>query len=422
MIYLGTDRTIEDILEEHVETVQFLWGRRCAELRGPEMAAPTFADLEEQIAGHADALVLAGSDAIPMLKGRLAGEEAPASLASGYALLCMGDAGTARLVLEAFREASGPCLEGLCRALSYGSIDHVAAELREIADSGPVLQASAAAEALAFHGEGDVTTRRIGEFLASDHVTVRKSAWRIVALLDGVPEVPQVRIPATFEAYGKGLRDEDPVVWQQVLETAAWTRQAWLLDYCRALSAAPSPERLPIIRLLSILGEPVDFDLILAAGSATSLGLSRFKLLAAFGHPGGIEPLLEGIRSEDPAVAVAAASAYATITGADIDSEARVRLPPPGGPPPDEFEREFLDEVFLPDAEKANAHWARTREIFARGIRWRNGIDVSQVVPPHLPDTLANEACWETCLRGRYRGLWQGVLPELERYPLGPKV
>jgi hypothetical protein len=420
MIYLGTDRVMEDILEEHVETLRFLWGRRCAELRGAGVRPRAFADLEDRILAHTDGIVLEGPDAVPRLQEGLAGEEISISLASGYALLCMGDAGAARLVVEASRDASGPALEGLSRALSYGSLDLVGPELREIASSGSVLPASAAAEAFAFHGEVDVAARRIGEFLKCDQAAVRRTAWRIISLIDGVPGGPSAQIPASFEAYEPGLRDEDPAVWRQVLETAAWTRQPWLLSYCRRVSCDPSPDRLPVIRLLSVLGEPVDLDLMLAAGSATSLGLTRFKVLAAFGHPSGMEALLEGIRSEDPSVAVAAASAYSAITGAEIDSEKRVKLPPPGVTPPDEFETEFLDEVFLPDAEKADAHRARTREIFTRGVRWRSGIDVSHAAPPRLSDSLDNESRWDACLRARYRGIWQGTLRDLEGFPLGP--
>jgi hypothetical protein len=335
-------------------------------------------------------------------------------------MLGMGDPGAARIVLEALRGASGPGLEGLSRALCFGSIDPVAPELREIAVFGPVLPASAAAEALAFHGDVDVAARRIGEFMRCGQAAVRRTAWRIIALLDGMPGGPSPQMPASFEAHETGLRDEDPAVWRQVLETAAWTCQPWLLDYCRRVSSEPSPDRLVVIRLLSVLGEPVDLDLMLAAGRATSLGSSRFEVLAAFGHPGGIELILEGIRGEECAVAVAAASAYAQITGADIDSEKRVKLSSTGGPPPDEFDAEFLDESALPDPGKADAHWARSKEVFARGVRWRRGVDVSHAVPPRLADSLDNEARWDACLRARYRGIWQGTLRDLEGFPLGP--
>lgn len=417
MIFLGTDRTIEDILDEHVETLQFLWERRGAELRGAGMAARAFADLEERILAHTDALVLAGPDAVLWLEEGLAGDEAAISLASAYALLGMEDIDASRLVLQALRETSGPCLEGLCRALSYSSIDRTAAELREVAASGLVLPASAAAEAVAFHGEGSVAAGRIVEFLKCDQAPVRRAGWRIVALLDGMPGASSAWSPASFEAYEPGLRDEDPKVRQQVLETAAWTRQSWLLDYCRGIATVPSPDRLATIQLLAILGEPYDLDVMLAAGRAPFLGLSRFKVLAAFGHPAVVEVLLEGIGSKDPAVAVAAAAAYARITGADIDSEKRVKLLPLGDSPPDEFETEFLDEVILPDVDKAVAHWGHVKEVFSRGVRWCFGVDVNQPDTLHLPDPLDNEARWETFLRGRFRGLWQGSLADFERFP-----
>ncbi|MBI3597289.1 MAG: hypothetical protein HY203_09075 [Nitrospirae bacterium] len=418
MIFVGTDRIIKDILEEYVENLQFLWERRCAELQGQDMFPRSYADLEERVAANADALILAGSDAVPLLTKGLGGDEAAVSLASGYVLLSMGDEKAAHLVLEGFNKASGPCLEGLIRALSYGSIEQIATGLQEAAVSGPVLQASAAAEVLAFHNKGDYAAGRINEFLACDEASVRRRAWRVVALLDGLSSAPRGRIPINPDAYEQGVRDEDQAVRVQVLEAAAWTRQPWLLDYCRCMAFDPSPDRLPAIRLLAILGEPADLDLILTAGRTASLGLARFDVLTSMGHPAVLETLLEAIKSEDPSVAVMAGSSYSRITGADVESEKRVRLPPADGLQPDEFEVEFLEEAALPDRDKAGAHWASVREVFMRGVRWRRGIDMSRVTLPHLPDPIDNRARWETFLRARFRGLWQGSIADRERFPL----
>jgi len=418
MIYLGTDPVIGEILEEHVETLAFLWERWMGELRDPEVSLRAFSDLEERILAHADALRIEGSGAVPRLRDGLAAEEACVSLSSGYVLLEMGDP-AARLVVDAFREAKGPAQDGLRRALSYGDISVVGPQLREIAARGPEPAASASAEALAFHGEGPPAPERLPGFLKSGQPGVRRAAWRIVALLDGT-SAGQASFPdISRKAFEAGFGDEDAAVWRQALETAAWTGQPWLLEYCRGASADPSPDRLEVLRLLSILGEPSDLDRVAAAGRAACLGTSRFGLLEAYGHPGAIDLLLEEMRSGDEAAAVAAGTAYRRITGADIDSGKRVRLLPPGGGTPDAFEEEFSEEADRPDPEKAEAHWARARESFSRSVRWRRGIDADAAHPDRLPGFLDNEARFEACLRARFRGVWKGALSGIEGFPRG---
>lgn len=417
MIHLGTERSIPAILEEYAETLPLLWGRRCADLRSENVFPGAFADLEERIAAHTDGLVLAGEDALPLLKPGLAGDEGSVSLASAYALLRMGDEAAARLVADAAAGAAGECLRGLCLALSYGPVDLVGPRLREIAADGPPLAASAAAEALAFHGDAAPAARRIAEFLASGEAAVRRAAWRIVALSEGSGGPPP-GWPESIEDYGGALRDSDPSVRRQALEAAAWTRQPWLLDHCRDRCAAPSADDLDAIALLAVLGEPSDLGRLLEAGRGRSLGPARFRALGAFGHPGVVDLLLEGIASDDVATSVASAAAYTRITGADVDSGTRSKVAPVDGPPPDEFEAEFLEEVALPDAERAAAHWAAVRETFRRGTRWCRGNDVSGAGLPGASASVDNASRWEAALRSRFRGAFPGRLADSERFPL----
>jgi len=225
-----------------------------------------------------------------------------------------------------------------------------------------------------------------------------------------------VSAAASGKPYDEAMRDEDPLVRREALLAAAWTRQSWLLEYCRWLAAKPAMEDWDALWLFAVLGQPSDLDRILTIGRAESLGSKRFQIYASYGHPRVVEDLLIGIGSEDPNTAVAAGIAFTKITGADIDSQERVQLPPEDGSEPDEFEKEFLDEAFLPSLELAEKHWREVKEEFAKGVRWRRGIDLSQWAPPELPAQLDMEGRWEACLRGNYEGTWQGKPQDLERF------
>jgi hypothetical protein len=201
------------------------------------------------------------------------------------------------------------------------------------------------------------------------------------------------------------------------MQAAAWTRQQWLVEYCRRLSNDPLLEHWEAILFLAILGEPSDVERILVAGKTTGLGPQRFQALGTFGHPGVVDILLEGIENTDPRTAVAAGVAFAKITGVNIESDTRVEVPPGNGSEPDEFEQEFLDEVTLPSPEIARDHWKDVQVAFSQGTRWCRGFDLSHDATDEFLAQLDLESRWEACLRGKFEGSWQGNLIDLAVFP-----
>ncbi len=83
------------------------------------------------------------------------------------------------------------------------------------------------------------------------------------------------------------------------------------------------------------------------------------RVIGDLGRPADARELVALMGSTDPRLAVAAGMAFTVITGADVDSDRRVALPPEDGSEPDEFAREFLDEAWLPDPVKARAELGR---------------------------------------------------------------
>ncbi|MBC7851823.1 MAG: FHA domain-containing protein [Pirellulaceae bacterium] len=208
------------------------------------------------------------------------------------------------------------------------------------------------------------------------------------------PKTTPISVPKPFDA---GLADEDPRVRREALYAAAWTRQRWLLEYCRFQAQTPSSDNWDALLLFAILGKPQDLQRILAIGKHAPLGPLRFQLLAAFGHLEVVEILLKTMRGPNPEDAIAAGLAFTKITGIELESE----------------------PLTPAEAERAGEHWKKVRGQFAGGTRWRLGIDVSHPLNPELAEQLELESRWDACLGGNYEGTWNGGLIDLETFPHG---
>jgi len=396
---------LRDVLEEHLDELQFLWQLRRDAVRSPERTRADVDRLDARIRAHANGLLVARGELGELLGPSLASDEAPAAFAAGFVLLRTGEEG-ARAVLDAFRAAGPGGREGLAEALAFGEARYAREELASLASSDDPSLAVAAATALAL-GRGAAppdVTRLLGE---SDPA-VRAAAWRLVPY--------QARAPRP-ELLRKGLDDPDPGVAREAAVAAAWFRSPLALEASRERAAGARDDAGEWLRLLAVLGEEGDVSGVLAGsakGTAAGRGASGPRALGALGHPRAVELLLEAMGDEDPARAAAAGAAFRKVTGFDAAGETRVALRP-DGPPPDDFDEEFLDEVTLPDAQQARAFWASARGKLAGGKRWYYGVDVAAGVPAALPASFDMESCFEIRLRGRFTGTFTGDAGELLR-------
>ena len=381
---------IADILVEHLEELEYLWGQRRAALDDPGYTPRELAHLEERIEAHVQGLLVAGEGLLPLVREGLGSDDATVVFASAYPLLRLKPARRRRARPGGFLTAKEGQLRGLTEALSHGPIGPILPRVAEATASAPPPVAVAAAEVLAFAAPASLKPDVFLRLLMHEDPSVRGHAWRVAARL---------KIARSPKLYQAALQDDDPTVRREALHAAAWGAQPWLLDRCRAAGRKPGPENLEELKLLAVLGGPEDLDAIRTAGRAKALGPGRFALLGAFGHPGVVEDLLEALTDPDPRVAVAAGRAFTRITGKDVASDARVQLPPEDGHEPDDFEKEFLDEAFLPDpAEGPRPLGGGPRPIlrgpplesWGRGGRWgrRRGARRTRpgVAPRGLPE------------------------------------
>lgn len=401
---------LRDVLEEHLEELQFLWGLRRDGLRSPELTLPKLRRLEERIAAHAEGLLLARGE-LPGLVGEgLASDDPLVSFAAGYLLLGSGLPGAAASVVDAFRGASGGGREGLGEALSHGDLRAVSGELADCVKSEDAGLAVAAATALALQGAPGVPVPQESRFRDDADPAVRAAGWRLVTFLPSSPRP---------EAFSKGLSDPDLAVAREAAVAAAWFADPAALEACRAHVQAGGEDAAVWLQLLAVLGDPADLALVAgAAAGRVGDGRTGPRALGALGHPGGVGALLRAMDSEDPLRASAAGAAFTKITGTDVASDHRATIRPPGETP-DDFEEEFLEEVALPDSATAQAFWRDAGPSYAKGTRWCRGADVSSGCPAELLDELDLESHWEACLRGRLRGTWKGAASELVRLTPG---
>ncbi len=407
-------KVIPDILEEHFEEFEFLWGQRQEALRSAEYTLTELLELEERIEAHIQGLLVGGENTIPFVQEGLFQDDPQVAFAAAYTMLRFNIESASGQVMDAFLQAKGEQLDGIGKALCHGSIDIIFSQLQETAASAGAPIAVSAGEALAFHKKFDARMPRLGEFQQDDNAQVRRAAWRLTMLTStNQPLSPDISSRLTDAA----KHDEDPAVRNEAILAAIWARQPWVPEHCRKLSDEPSPNNWDAIYHLAILGKPSDLTRILAVANVHELGPQRFRALGAFGHPGVIETLLEGIKSENPLTATAAGAAFTKITGADIESDKVIQVPPEDGSEPDEFEQEFLDEVTLPSSDSAQAHWQQVKTDFSSGIRWCSGLNLTQPAGMEVLDQLDLESRWEACLRGRFENTWHGSLIDLEIFP-----
>ncbi|MBX6362548.1 MAG: hypothetical protein IRZ00_01660 [Gemmatimonadetes bacterium] len=394
---------LPDVLEEHLEELGFLWGRRPVALRSEAETPRTVRHLDERIQAHVQGVLAVGEKGLDLIAAGLDSDDPLAVFASAFSLLHLGRAELAGRVVDAFVAARGPTLGALRDALAHAPNAEATARLGALLDAPEGAVAVAAAEALAFRGALRLTTDQLVRFLGDPDPAVRLAGWRLTGYL-GAELSPKT--------YAAALRDHDAAVASAALWAGAWCGVPGVLPVARQLAAQASPERLDDLRLLAILAGPADADLFRRLAENAELGPGRLRLLGTLGNPALMHVVLQGMEDADPATAAAAGAAFAKITGERV-AAARAALT--GG---DAFEDEFAEEVELPDPERARLVWRRLAPRAGGVARLCRGLDMARPVDAATFAALDMETRTEMFLRSRFHGAWTGSPLQLEAFPL----
>lgn len=382
----------------HGEELAYLWERRRTALHSETLTVRDLQHLHERIDAHLQGMLVAGAELPALLGHWLASEDRDEVFAIACALLRDGDPAQAAAVADAFLGAAGSRLDGLRDALGAAPQTHTETMLRKaLADSDPA-RAAAAAAALAAQRHLDPIPPYF-RLLQADDPHTATLAWRTLAQLDrdaiGTP------LP-----YRETLRRPEPTIRAAVLAAAGWRGEPWVAQLATQLAEA---------------GDPVGLDFWAAVGDtagqalwsaqlAAQPGPRRCALLARAGHPDGIEALITAMADPDPRTVAAAGTAFTRLTGQDLQGQRRTL---PVSADADDFEREFADDVWLPDVERARQIWSRHRHHWSAGRRWCRGHEVSATLSSAAQAAIDLAARWDFGMRAALAGARLMVPPPI---------
>lgn len=389
-------RFIPERIVVHAEELAYLWQRRRASIRSPDITLPDFTYLQERIEAHLQGLLVAGAELAPMLDGFLHGSQRDEAFAAAWALLRSEQPDNARKVLEAFAAARGPVLDGFADALVTAPATHTAPTLQAALAHGSPAHAAAAALALGCHRQLDARSPRLASLLLDASPAVAPSAWRALLALDS----QSGGVPLPFAA---ALREPSPALRQAVLDVAVWRGEPWVLDRVRQLAAGGDETGLGWYAALCPADEQ-DAALALFAGRPAP---QRTALAARLGRPGAIRAVFDWMADPDPVLAAAAAEAWERLTGLSVEGE-RKALPAASADP---LEQDFPTVVFLPDLAKARHHLATYGERWLAGGCWCRGFDLQTTMTSEAQHRIGLQARWDFAARAAQAGRWLLVPP-----------
>lgn len=382
-----------ELVVTHAEELAYLWGRRRAAVFSETLTLRDLQQLQERIDAHLQGMLVAGAELPALLGDWLAAADRDEVFAIAWALLRGGDAAQAAIVADAFLAASGSRLDGLRDALGAAPQTHTEAALRNALASSDAARAAAAAAALA--GQRRLTAADLAanapfaHLLVAEDAAVAALAWRSLALVDAA-------VASAPPPYREALRRPQPALREAALATACWRGETWAAQAARQLAEA---------------GDALGFAWWAAVGDTAAASwptllaarppAERCALLARAGHADGIETLLALMEDADPQAAAAAGTAFTRLTGLDVDGS---RHTLPVSADADDFEREFANDVWLPDAARARQAWERHGERWRAGRRWCRGHEVSATLSSAAQATIDLAARWDFGMRAALAG------------------
>jgi uncharacterized protein (TIGR02270 family) len=384
-------RYIPELLQRHLEELEYLWGRRRRAIASRELTVRDYADLTERVEAHIQG-VLAVPPALPDLVPKLAGDDRDGVFAAACPLLRSGDRPLVQAVIEAFGSAEEEALAGIRDAMSIAYGAGVGAAVKRQLETGTPAHAAAAAVVLANQRLLPATASRLPALLQNDDPAIAESAWFACTIADLLDPSAVASRP-----FRQALVHESARVRSAALRAAAWTGQPWTLSLAREMVDAGDRVALD---WLAALGGIDDVERICERAASVSAADDRCALLARFGHPAALD-MIVGWLDGEAADAAAAGAAFTLMTGVDIRGERKTLEPPPDA---DEFEKEFAADVWLPDAAKARDYLRRYGAVIAQGTRWRCGIDLGGTCTSDMLARVDLEARWDVSTRAALAG------------------
>lgn len=296
-----------DVVEEHLDEAEFLWGmwEHC-------LVAPNYtldevaAGPEERLLAHIDGLVVNGPLVVRRLLIPALEDDEPGRVSAAATALLLGPASAAGLetVLEVAREIPEQRAP-LARALACVDVDGLLGRVREWLaepDDGVI---AVAAEVLAFHFEPLGET--LGLLLAGDDPAARALALRAL-----VHEPEPKRYARAMQS---GLQELHPTVLDAAIE--AGVRLGLPAAWARAHERAGDADGGASLLLLGLRGEAGDQAVLFDALADRKRRAAALRALGYLGTAAAVDTALEWL--DDKALGPLAGEVFTAVTGVDLE-------------------------------------------------------------------------------------------------------
>lgn len=347
-----------DVLEEHLEELDFLCEHREQVLFDPDWDLADLAQLESRMEAHLDGLMVGEGHSNELARKAIGEGRLSLAAAASLALLSLSP-DSARSLVRSLPQLEPEAALGVRIALCHSVIDAVVDDLTGLLEGAPPLFRAVAADALAFH-------RRLPEHTSLDDLLVDEDPLVVRTGLCTVARTARTLAPEILE---RGLASGEAAVREATLRAASVGRHPGLPARCREI---PSPES---IRFLGVIGGDAVLPLLERSLGEPEWARSALMGLAALGSVPAIELLLRTM--DDAALQRTAGAGFTRITGADIQADEPPSPPPEGA---GEAELDDFDDSPLPDPARAAAFWQAEGGRFQSAPRWQAGRDVSNDV------------------------------------------
>ncbi|MCU0634529.1 MAG: hypothetical protein MUE41_06620 [Gemmatimonadaceae bacterium] len=396
---------LPDVFELHVEELGFLRRQRRAALVDPERTWKSLCELDARLDAHVAGTVAIGVEMPPRLRPALEGDDDDRAFAAALALLRARDVDGTRTLLGALATAEGDRLAAFSDALAMAAPPPLLPHLLPIARAGDPLRAIALLAVIALRGGSLPDDPPLDPLIASDDPLVASAAWRLAA---------HRGTAVSDTVLQRALTSAPPPVRRVAVDAAIWLRTPWLLDLARQRLAHATPDDLPLLGALALLGEAADREALTHRIADATFGPARFELARLDGSADGVERCIAAMVPSDPEGAAAAGRAFWRITGESCAGPTRVSLAPPDA---SAFDQAFADEVVLPDADEARRRWTRIRRGLRPTDRLVHGVPVGAPLDAAVLGRFDVISRRELYQRARWAGSWAESPLTLEAFP-----
>jgi len=339
-----------DVLEEHLEEVDFLFAQRTLLLTSQRHTLSDLDASEQRLLAHLDGLLTGEAEAYKLLLPKFVQGERDEVFAVAYTVLATADATWLDLLARMyFDNAQGPVLDGLCAALRLAP--HSANVTAVVAPWFTAARAPLRAAALDVLGfRRDPAVMPLVRALLDDPEPAVRAAACVAA--------GQLRDYSLRERVERELSASDDALRRAALRSAMLLGSTLALDQCRAAVQSHAAEADEALRLLGYAGQTVDLPRVLAALSEETLVSAALAALGWMGNVAAIETLLE--YAGHPQHLSQVVQSFQRITGVDFGAEQLLSASSAAPAAQTDSARggASVDETAVPNPDKLAVWWS----------------------------------------------------------------